>query len=107
MRKKFGLTRVEAASRIAMEQDMFGSVELPTYVPPIFDANPGTMDYRYWDRFRIPRHVVDRYTFLARSVYKNESYWGRSTTSNPIFIYPFPSGRMKIYRPLSPDTDKK
>lgn len=107
VRRKYKCSRMEASNRIAQDVDQFGQVEIKQEAPPVFDANVGEMDYSYWNSYRIPEEVVDRYTFLARTVYRNESYWGRSTAGNPIFIYPFTSGRMKIYRPKSPDSTKK
>jgi hypothetical protein len=61
----------------------------------------------YWDRYKIPKHIVAKYSFFAKNIYKNEEYWARSTKSNPIFVYKFPSGNIKIYRPLSVDKSKK
>lgn len=50
--------------------------------------------------------MAAKYCFYAKSVYKNETYWGRSTKTNPIFIYKFISGNMKIYRPLAEKAKK-
>jgi hypothetical protein len=107
VRKKFRTTRIEAINKIHEDLELFGTVELAVEPPPIFDAVKGDMDYRFWDSFKIPRSIVDLYAFQARTVYRNEDYWGRSTSGNPIYVYPFPSGRMKFYRPKSPDPSKK
>jgi hypothetical protein len=61
----------------------------------------------YWDKYKIPKHIVAKYSFFAKNIYRNEEYWARSTKNNPIFVYKFPSGNIKIYRPLSVDKSKK
>lgn len=107
VRNKFNLSRIEALNRINDDLDLFGSIQIEQAPPPIFDAIRGEMDYRFWDDFNIPRSIVDRYAFQARTVYRNEDYWGRSTSANPIYVYKFTSGRVKLYRPKSPDPSKK
>lgn len=61
----------------------------------------------YFNKYKIPKQIVAKYTLLAKTIYRNEEYYGRSTANNPAFIYKFPSGNIKIYRPLSPDKSKK
>jgi len=55
----------------------------------------------YWDTYKIPLEIAAKFAFLAKSVYKNETFYARSTKINPIFIYKFTSGHMKIYRPYA------
>lgn len=72
-----------------------------TFVPDEFKNSQS-----YWDSYKIPLNVASKYCFLAKSVYKNEVFWGRSTKTNPIFVYKFISGNLKLYRPLA-DKQKK
>jgi hypothetical protein len=62
----------------------------------------------YWKRFGI-----DKATLIAHSVYPvkyvyiNKKLHWRSTEKNPIYGYVYPSGRLKCYRPLSPEPTNK
>lgn len=105
--KKFGLSKSAAILKIQQDLDKFDTVEVKTEAPATFDVVRDVMDYSYWDSYKIPREVVDRYTFKARTVYRNETYWGRSTAANPIYVYAFVSGRYKLYRPKSPESSRK
>lgn len=55
----------------------------------------------YWEKFKIPMSIVSKYAQLARTVFRNEDLYARSTKTNPIFIYKFISGNIKLYRPLA------
>ena len=57
----------------------------------------------YWQKFGITPQTLSTYMVSsAKSVYTNGSLIMRGTKTNPIFVYPFPSGRLKLYRPLNP-----
>lgn len=60
----------------------------------------------YWDEYKIPIQIAAKFAFLAKSVYKNETFYARSTKANPIFIYKFTSGHIKIYRPYAEKSKK-
>ena len=60
----------------------------------------------YWKQYKIPLEIAAKFAFLAKSVYKNETFYGRSTKANPIFVYKFISGHIKLYRPLAEKNKK-
>jgi hypothetical protein len=66
-----------------------------------FTPAPFIESKEYWDKFKIPLDIAAKFAFLAKSVYKNETFYARSTKANPIFVYKFTSGHMKLYRPLA------
>lgn len=64
--------------------------------------------YYYWEKFKISLATLQKYKVEAGAkVFRNDKLYLYSTKDNPIFIYNFPSGRIKIYRPLSKDKKKK
>lgn len=108
--KKFGITYSEATKKISEERHLFAkSVKIKTRPRLLVDIVEGNMDdyADYWQGFHIPLAIVKMYAKLAKSVYLNETYSSRSTRTNPVFAYRFPSGNIKLYRPLSPDKEKK
>lgn len=64
--------------------------------------------YEYWKDFYIGLNTLKKFKVEAGSrVYRNDKLYLRTTKDNPVFIYNFPSGNIKIYRPLSQDRKKK
>lgn len=62
----------------------------------------------YFSKYKIRTETLLKYKVVeAKTVYKNGIPSMKSTAKNPIFVYRFPSKRVKIYRPLSPDPLKK
>jgi hypothetical protein len=102
---KYGLDYVASIKKIE------AAVPLMTQIDPIkedklenvFDFTPAPFreSEDYWARYKIPLEIAAKFSFLAKNVYKNETFYARSTKANPIFIYKFVSGHIKIYRPLA------
>lgn len=66
------------------------------------------LDSNYWDRYKITTNTLQRFgVHQLDKVFRNDKIYLKNTKENPIFSYYFPSGRIKIYRPLSPDKKKK
>lgn len=64
--------------------------------------------HTYFDRYKIGLPTLKLFgVHDIKSVFRNGDLHSRSTKENPIFAYSFPSGRIKLYRPLSPDRRKK
>lgn len=81
--------------RVIQRQDMVFDVIADGYHP-------------YFERYGISGKTLEKYNVkLARTIFKNGTLYMRSTASNPVFVYNFPSKRIKIYRPLSPEKAKK
>ena len=108
--KIFGLTYAEATKKISEERHLFTKTgKIKTRSKLLVDIVEGNMDEFafYWQSFHIPLPIAKLYARVAKSVYLNETYSSRSTKANPVFAYRFPSGNIKLYRPLSPDKEKK
>lgn len=111
VKERFKLNFEQALNRIIQDLPLMKDGEVKkqdkeevtfSFVPlPIEDG------MSYFNKYKIPKQIVAKYTMLAKTIYRNEEYYGRSTATNPAFIYKFPSGNIKIYRPLSPDKSKK
>lgn len=104
VQKKFGLSYAEAEAKLNADKNCMDKREsLATDKESVvFDFVPDKLENTtYWDTFKIPLSIAAKYCFLAKSVYRNETYWARSTKTNPIFIYKFISGHIKVYRPLA------
>lgn len=64
--------------------------------------------HNYFERYHIPTKWLPEYgIYSAKAIYANQTLWGRGTTNNPIFVYSMPSGRIRIYRPLTKEREKK
>lgn len=62
----------------------------------------------YWNKYKISPQTLEKYRVEAGAkIYRNDKLYLYTTKDNPIFIYNFPSGNIKIYRPLSKDRKKK
>lgn len=63
---------------------------------------------RYWYSMCIGDSILEKYNVdIAEAVYLNGKLYDRTTPDNPIYVYNFPSGRRKFYKPFSPDPKKK
>lgn len=63
----------------------------------------------YWEQFGISLPTLELFNVLnVKYVFNNKRLVFRATVKNPIFAYYHPwSGKLKIYRPLSPDKGMK
>jgi len=107
---KFSLDYVGAVKRIEKDAHLMEKVGK---IDPVHDVLSFTFipesienSKSYWDIYKIPVSIAAKYCFLAKSVYRNETFWGRSTKTNPIFVYKFISGNLKLYRPLAEKAKK-
>lgn len=100
----YGLSYVQAIEKI--END----IPLMEEVNVILDTKLVKFDFveedinthsEYWEKFKIPMSIVQKYAVAARTIFRNEDLYARSTKANPIFIYKFISGNIKWYRPLA------
>jgi len=111
VKTKFGLNYSDAVARIRKDSIYFKSKEIQVSdkeaVTFTFTAQNMAEAMHYWDKYKIPQNIAEKYAFYVKNLYRNEVFIGRSSKTNPIFVYKFQSGHMKIYRPLSPDRMKK
>ena len=64
--------------------------------------------YEYFKRYQIPINTLIKYDiYPLKSLYINEVLVSKGSRTNPMFGLMFPSGNIKIYRPLSKDKSKK
>jgi hypothetical protein len=62
---------------------------------------------KYWDAYGITQATRKRFNvYPIKSVWRNSQPKWKWEHSNPIYGYYFPSGHVKIYRPLNPDKTK-
>lgn len=108
--RKFNCNYHQAVDQIKKDRDLFTKTTIKeqkqSSVIDIVEAPLSDYDF-YWKKFHIPIAIAAKYAVAVKSVYINETYSSRSTKSNPIFAYRFPSGNIKLYRPLSVDRAKK
>lgn len=68
-------------------------------------------DLRYWKRFMISENILEMFHVRPASGYLvkkgDRQYYISEKERDPIYIITFPSGRMKIYRPLTRDKKYK
>jgi len=96
--------KADAPSIRAMEFDLSLREENVEYLCIAY-TNP---DFSYWKRYNISKAVLKKFGVVHLSkVFRNEKLFLKSTVDNPVFGYNFPSGNVKIYRPLSKDKKKK
>lgn len=66
-----------------------------------------TREHSYWREYGISDSTLRMFdVYSAKSIYIDDDLSARSTAKNPIFVYQFPSGRIKVYRPLGPKKTK-
>lgn len=107
---KYNLDYKDAVNKIMGDIHLMSKAEIKE-APSVenkFDFVPA--DFKeskfYWDTYKIPLEIAAKFAFFAKSVYKNETFYARSTKTNPVFVYKFTSGHIKLYRPLA-DREKK
>lgn len=111
VKERFKLNFEQALNRIIQDLPLMkdGDIKKQDKEEVTFSFVPLPIEegMKYFSKYKIPKEIVGKYTLLAKTIYRNEEYYGRTTANNPAFIYKFPSGNIKIYRPLSPDKSKK
>lgn len=68
-----------------------------------FEFKEKAIDSDYWNQFNITPRILDEYNVVGIESVKGSTWKGTiySDSSNPIFCYKYPSGRVRFYRPLS------
>lgn len=62
----------------------------------------------YWEQYGITKETLALYGVeFALEVYIGDFTWDISEPDNPIFVYNFPSGRKKFYKPLTKNRKRK
>lgn len=110
VRELFKETEYEALKRISKDKEHFKVNKIPTEQKRLeFEYIPDDISKtNYFSKYKIQLNTLLKYgVFYARTVYLNKSLYGRSTPNNPIFIYQQPTGHVKIYRPLTTNTEEK
>lgn len=110
VKRKLGLTYKQVLDRIIEDKDKFDTefyVEESKENKLEFVIGDNSL-YDYYNRYHISKSTLLRFdVYSAKAIYINEEVVAKSTKTNPIFTYLFPSGNVKVYRPLSKDKSKK
>lgn len=110
VKRKLGLTYKQVLDRIIEDKDKFDTefyVEESKENKLEFVIGDNSL-YDYYNRYHISKSTLLRFdVYSAKTIYINEEVVAKSTKTNPIFTYLFPSGNVKVYRPLSKDKSKK
>lgn len=110
---KFDCTYQQACERIRQDELLIKEHEVKIKMRPPLNLDVVYDEWNshylaYWSLFGIQEDTLRKYQVSpVRTVYNNEELYMRGTKQNPIYAYRFPSGRVKLYRPLSPVKDKK
>lgn len=111
VKKLFKLSYSEAIKKIVADHEKFREseeLEIEKAKNKIEFTIAGDDYLNYFDRYHISKELLLKYNvYPIRTLYINEEPAGKSTKINPIFGYLFPSGNIKIYRPLTKDKTKK
>lgn len=64
-------------------------------------------DLKFWDRFKISKAILEQHNvrpaFSYQIIKGSHSFQIYEHKENPIYVITYPSGNMKIYRPLEPE----
>lgn len=107
---KYGLPYRKALDKIIEDHEKFelsGDIN-PKEHPKIEFVLGDQKSLAYFHQFGITNPTLEKYkVYPAKTVYRNEIAVAKARKDNPIFIYLFASGNVKVYRPLSSDKSKK
>lgn len=108
IKKLFNLSYGKAIQLAWIEQDKFETTKISKPKSKKLEWIPHQGDFSYFHKLGISDKTLNKFNVkAAKAVYIDEDLYWRSTEKNPIFVYQFPSGKVKLYRPLSKDRDKK
>lgn len=109
VRRKFGLGYIAALDKILSDAKHFDIETIAELnVNKKLEYVVGNKNFDYFHTLGITDKTLKKYgVHTARAIYVEEDLYWRSTEKNPIFVYQFPSGNFKVYRPLSKDSTKK
>lgn len=110
VKEKYNLSYVEALDRIKKDKENIHNLKVGVIEEEEVNLqivlSPNT--HNYFSKLGISDYTLNRYGVSnVKCVYRNGKLHWRATLDNPIFSYSFPSGRIKLYRPLSVDKAKK
>lgn len=107
VKRKFKINYYQALLRINHEKNKFNIDKVDIKKEKIFYTFTELYNFDYFMDFKISMDVIKLYKVkCVKTLYINETVSKRSTTTNPIFAYTFPSGNFKFYRPLTKNDDK-
>lgn len=110
VRELFKETEHDALKRISVDKGHFKSDRIIVENKKLeFEYIPDDVSNTdYFSAYGIKTNTLLKYgVFYARTVYLNRNLYGRSTKTNPIFVYQQPTGHIKIYRPKSRVEEEK
>lgn len=110
VRCKYNLTYAHALEKIREDRNLIKAVNVSKLEEEDVELDVVVSEklHPYFSLFGITPETLKKFNVHGvQSVYRNKKIQFRATTDNPIFAYYFPSGRIKLYRPLSPDKTKK
>jgi len=107
VKRKFKINYYQAIIRINHEKNKFNIDKVSLKKEKIFYTFTEIDNFDYFKKFRISNEILKLYKVKAvKTLYVNEAVSKKSTKTNPIFAYTFPSGHFKFYRPLTKNDDK-
>lgn len=110
VKRKYDLSYSKALEKIIQDREHFSIMDpVKRDEVSIIEFTLGTQkSLKYFHEFSITNPTLEAYkVFPAKTVYKNSKVMARSTKDDPVFIYIMPSGRVKIYRPLTSNSENK
>lgn len=109
VKRKYKLSFPKAIDFILADADKFETEEKQDLnETKVLEYIPGNQDFTYFLKLGIKSSTLKKYgVYTARAIYIDEQLFWRATEKNPIFIYQFPSGTFKAYRPMSKDRENK
>lgn len=107
VKDKFKCDYITALKTISNDKEKINSLQSPEKrlekdftIGVVGDLLSKYLDY--WKEYGIERETLDRYGVkAASSIYRNDELYAKATYQSPIFVYTFPSRRVRIYRPRS------
>jgi hypothetical protein len=109
VQKLYGLSRSQAIDKIYRETNVRSDVKcIRPNKSVISKVDKPLENLQYWSEFFITKPTLELFNVTeVRSVYYDGKLKYRGTPTNPIYAYNFPSGRFKLYRPLTRIPSKK
>lgn len=126
VQERYGIGYYQALCKIDsdLKLNILNKTDLPTYhtlgfeefsksvgegSSILYEALPDNANYfKYFEQFNIDYEILKKFGVkrAARVWVNGRLFYSNKLSKNPCFILTFPSGRVKIYRPLCPKTYK-
>ncbi len=110
VKRKFKIDYTAAVNKILNDYSKIQEIDASKKegAPRELSWIPIEISHPYFQEYKIPPEYLSTYgVFGAKAIYADQVLWGRGTNTNPIFVYSQPSGRIRVYRPLTKEKDKK